>query len=705
VGTSSSTAGSWGVDGQANLVHRNLCKICKEYALHVYNHAFDRDTEYLDAKERRDLDIAAGEISRANRRYDQYEDEIDMLRGQIRRLQQQLDDQDEGRQHKKARMRKSSRSPERPQGNNYASAAAQPAPYNPAPAATWPVAPPPAPRPVDSGRDVVMKEAYPPLPKLPPPKYQASVPGYTRSANWNPAPLPPGSIPSAIPQNAEEFDIWARSAHIAGNYQMLHRVREYVRYANEIASGARSPLMNHALANWRLPSWLPEEQQSARGLRRLKDPNRLEQPGLTDPPERWAQFMHRHLYQWQNSPGALMDSHRVSLPHVRGQLLTRQQVPSGLSQRQKFGLYLRLMEVFAMPGLYRQTRERHGLLVPETRRRLTMSNISDNTTVEEVVRHLAAMGVSDDEVREAHHYAVGWLTAMASTTSTRPDEPAAASDILNRLRQTPNHIPGDAPLMTEPRWWIPSASDVSLRAPRPRRNVNSAVPRRGAAPIRSERPLPEFTSSYPISSGYLGETSASMHAGPSRVDNPLPAVAGPSTTAHTACPPQGNDSLEADPTGGWANFPFPIKASRAQKKAIKTQRRVESGIPPRGFGGAASDNRFRTFARPTRRRRGGEESEGTDSVSETDDEKPVAESQRQNADPLEEDQSVETPALGLPPVTPVSQAPSLPSDNEAAISHAEPFVPEHERPISLSPTITPMLLDSDIADPPSKADE
>jgi hypothetical protein len=92
-------------------------------------------------------------------------------------------------------------------------------------------------------------------------------------------------------------------------------------------------------------------------------------------------------------------------------------------------------------------------------------------------------------------------------------------------------------------------------------------------------------------------------------------------------------------------------------------------------------------------------------VSETDNETPVMESQRHNADPLEEDQLVETPALGLPPVTPISQAPSLPSDNETAISHTEPFVPEHKRPISLSPTETPMLLDGDIADPPSKSDE
>jgi hypothetical protein len=212
-------------------------------------------------------------------------------------------------------------------------------------------------------------------------------------------------------------------------------------------------------------------------------------------------------------------------------------------------------------------------------------------------------------------------------------------------------------------------------------------------------------SSYQTSSGYLGETSASMHSGPSHVDNQIPAVARPLTTAPANCLPQGNASLEADPTGGWADFQFPIKASQAQKKAIKTQRRVASSIPPRGFGGAASDNCFRTFARPTRRRRGGEESEGTDSVSETDDENPIAESECRNTGPLEEDQSVDTPALCLPPVTPISQAPSLPSDNEAAISHAELFVPEHEQPISLSLTITPMLLDNNIADPPLKPDE
>jgi hypothetical protein len=260
VGTSTSTVDTWGVDRRGNLVYRTPCKTCKEYALHVYNHTFDCDKGFLDTQDHRDLEITAGEISRANRCYDEYKDDIEMLRGQIRCLQLQLDDQYDGRQHKKVQTRESSQSSERPQGTNYASAAAKPAPVYHTPAANRPVAPPPAPCHIASGRNVVMKEAYLPLPKLPPPKYQALVPGHPRSANWNPVPLPPGSLPSAIPQNAEEFDIWAWSVHIAGNYQTLHRVCKYMRYVNEIAPGARSPLMNHVLTSWRLPSWLSEEQ-------------------------------------------------------------------------------------------------------------------------------------------------------------------------------------------------------------------------------------------------------------------------------------------------------------------------------------------------------------------------------------------------------------------------------------------------------------
>jgi hypothetical protein len=137
----------------------------------------------------------------------------------------------------------------------------------------------------------------------------------------------------------------------------------------------------------------------------------------------------------------------------------------------------------------------------------------------------------------------------------------------------------------------------------------------------------------------------------------------------------------------------------------QTFKHYASGIPPRGFRGAASDNRYQTLVQPTQRKRGGEESEYTDSVSESDNDKLVMESDCHNTNPLEGDQSVNTSALGNPPVTPISQVPSLLLDNETALPPAEPFMPEHEWPISLSLTLAPMLLDSDIAGPLSNPDK
>jgi hypothetical protein len=151
--------------------------------------------------------------------------------------------------------------PKRTRGNDYTSAASRPAPLKSAPAAMQPAHPPLASHLIANGGNVVMKEAYLPLPKTILLKNQILVPGPPKTANWTPMPLLPGTIPSAIPQNTEEFDTWAQSVHIASNYQMLQRVHEYMHYVNEITPGARSPLMNHVLTSWRLPSWLPEEQQ------------------------------------------------------------------------------------------------------------------------------------------------------------------------------------------------------------------------------------------------------------------------------------------------------------------------------------------------------------------------------------------------------------------------------------------------------------
>jgi hypothetical protein len=111
-----------------------------------------------------------------------------------------------------------------------------------------------------------MKKVYLPLPTLPPPKFKTSVSDLSRLVNWIPATKLHVSILSAFPQNIEEFNNWAQAAHTPDHYMDLQQVHDYMHHANEFTPAARTPLMNHALASWRLPTWLPEEQQSVCGV-------------------------------------------------------------------------------------------------------------------------------------------------------------------------------------------------------------------------------------------------------------------------------------------------------------------------------------------------------------------------------------------------------------------------------------------------------
>jgi hypothetical protein len=669
VGISSRTDEGWRIDGEGIVLHRGTCDICKSYALHVYNHVYDHDKEYLDAKERRDAHINSGVIARAERAYDGYEGDIDALQETIRNLEtenEHLKEELEGRTSKRARTREPSPYPERSQGNSYARAISRPSP-------------PAVPRPVAPDEDVNMNEVYPPLPILPPPRYTSSVPDAPRTANWRPAPKPRGQVPTSIPQNTEEFDAWSRSAHTSGNYPMLERMREYMRFVNDTPAGARTPLMSYALANWRLPSWLPVEMQSARGLRRLNDPNRLEQPSLLDSAEAWAQFMHRHLYQWRHHPGTLLDEKRVSLPHVRGQLLLRQQIPSGLSPEAKSLLHLRIAEVLSTPGLYRQIRERERLALSPARRRQPMPIQSTQVSLEDVAMHLASMGVSDAEVREGSHYAVGWLTATATANSSRSDESSIAADIVRRLRQIPNARSEDAPLMSEPRWWIAGPNDVALREPRRKRKREFTMPTRGGAPSHSGRPRPESMVSTAPSSGFSSGLSASMHASTSRVD---------------------------DPSQGWfGDAPLAKKATQGQKKALKRERRIAAGIPPNGHKKPVSSKPIVLSSKPRKIRDSDDDGDTTDSVSNSDGEEFTVEKTRFPSVPFDEGLMTDTSALGNSPETPISQLASLASNHETTLLSSAPDH-EHEIPVPTTPDyVRAILVDVHLPATSSNPDE
>jgi hypothetical protein len=93
-----------------------------------------------------------------------------------------------------------------PQGNLYVATASRPAVSH--------VAPPQV-----QDANVEMKVAYPPLPTLP---LLNLVPQQSRPVNWIPVAKLTGSLPSAFPQNVEEFDQWAWVVHTPNNYPDLH---------------------------------------------------------------------------------------------------------------------------------------------------------------------------------------------------------------------------------------------------------------------------------------------------------------------------------------------------------------------------------------------------------------------------------------------------------------------------------------------------
>ena len=158
-----------------------------------------------------------------------------------------------------------------------------------------------------------------------------------------------------------------------------------------------------------------------RGLCCMKEPDCLEQPWVTDSSEMWVQFMHWHLYQWQAHPGLILNQCGVSLLHLKGFLLLHQQIPSGLTQRQKAGLHIWIIEVLIIPGLYCSHHAQLKVIISIHCEQWPMSNMTDNMTIDNIIQHLAFLSIPDHKVREAHHYTVEWLRSTAASTS-RPED-------------------------------------------------------------------------------------------------------------------------------------------------------------------------------------------------------------------------------------------------------------------------------------------
>lgn len=90
VGTSSHTTELWRADDHGNLVHRGPCEICREYALHVYEHVLDEDPAFLNMKDCQDEDLTAHVRLRDDRIFNDYEDDNRRLKNKLQILEQEL---------------------------------------------------------------------------------------------------------------------------------------------------------------------------------------------------------------------------------------------------------------------------------------------------------------------------------------------------------------------------------------------------------------------------------------------------------------------------------------------------------------------------------------------------------------------------------------------------------------------------------------
>ena len=236
--------------------------------------------------------------------------------------------------------------------------------------------------------------------------------------------------------------------------------------------------------------------------------------------------MHRHLYQWQAHPGLILNQHGVSLLHLRGFLLLHQQIPSGLTQRQKAGLHVWIIEVLTIPSLYCSHRAQLKVIISIHREQWPISNVTDNVTIDNIVRHLTLLGIPDHKVREAHHYAVEWLRSTAASTS-RPEEAAEASTVYQRWQRHTNYSPEDTPLVNEPKWWTaPRGARCIEKAPAKRKRDAvdpSSVPQSSS---RRTEPAPSISVSIPPGrpandppKDTAGGLPESIHASTSRVQS------------------------------------------------------------------------------------------------------------------------------------------------------------------------------------------
>ena len=140
-------------------------------------------------------------------------------------------------------------------------------------------------------------------------------------------------------------------------------------------------------------------------------------------------------------PGIRHAQDGISLSSVRGMQMVLGRAPRGASvQRARHAFILRLTELLATRGMYRQLVDQLRLTIASTSR-MPVAQTMDNVTVEDVARVLAADGVTIPQARDALN-----LWSQVADANRRTE----AMQALMAVRQLSSQEDRDRPVPLEP---------------------------------------------------------------------------------------------------------------------------------------------------------------------------------------------------------------------------------------------------------------
>ena len=323
---------------------------------------------------------------------------------------------------------------------------------------------------------------------------------------------------------------WATDMINVGDPSIPPGIKDSLRRAQERRMGVRPPAETAGTgAPTSVPTSAPGPTLGASGQGTGNRAPTQGSPSLDAPIEEHATWLYHHQEQ-RAREHIPFENGMISLPAVRGHVLVRRLLPPHIAtDRMRSAVrrhtQLLLMELIAHGHGYRDRLLQMKLHLAATEAVTPLTGVTLNTTLEDVVRLLAARGIDPALLDDAHRWALQWFTAERKNRDTRfPD----LKEIWRRysITNTSAHWPG-VPRTDVAIWFRPAHGnlprvaqpDLPLEGPAP---PTALIYREDPTVVSGSRPTAS-TSMGPIP--HLTPVTATPSTGSSQ---PMEGPSGPS---------------------------------------------------------------------------------------------------------------------------------------------------------------------------------